>query len=83
LVVAKVWERLAVDKQLVKKVDVERFNLKQLNEEEVKKNCLTSGKSQLLYLFIKRVIKLTAVIIEVYHCCQLHTKFYLTFFSLG
>jgi hypothetical protein len=31
----------------------------------------------------KRVIKLTAVIIEAYHCCQLHTKFYLTFFSLG
>jgi hypothetical protein len=31
----------------------------------------------------KRVIKLTAVIIEAYHCCQLHTKFYLTFFCLG
>jgi hypothetical protein len=36
LVVAKVRERLAVGKQLVKKMDVERFNLKQLNEEEVK-----------------------------------------------
>jgi hypothetical protein len=42
----------------------------------------TSGKSQLLYLFTNTVIKLTAVIIEAYHCCQLHTKFYLTFFSL-
>jgi hypothetical protein len=31
LVVAKVRERLAVGKQLVKKMDVERFNLKQLN----------------------------------------------------
>jgi hypothetical protein len=31
----------------------------------------------------KRVIKLTAVIIEAYHCCQLHTKFYQTFFSIG
>jgi hypothetical protein len=31
----------------------------------------------------KRVIKLTAVIIEAYQCCQLHTKCYLTFFSLG
>jgi hypothetical protein len=31
----------------------------------------------------KRAIRLTAVIIEAYHCCQLHTKFYLTFFSLG
>jgi hypothetical protein len=31
----------------------------------------------------KRVIKLTVVIIEAYHSCQLHTKFYLTSFSLG
>jgi hypothetical protein len=36
LVVAKVRERLAVGKQLVKKMYVETFNLKQLNEEEVK-----------------------------------------------
>jgi hypothetical protein len=36
LVVAKVRERLTVSKRLVKKMDVERFNLKQLNEEEVK-----------------------------------------------
>jgi hypothetical protein len=41
-----------------------------------KENCLTSGKSQLLYLFTKRVIKLTAVIIEAYHCYQLHTHFF-------
>jgi hypothetical protein len=33
LVVAKVRERLAVSKQMVKKMYVERFNLKQLNEE--------------------------------------------------
>jgi hypothetical protein len=39
--------------------------------------------SQLWYLFTKRAIKLTVVIIEEYHCCQLHTKFYQTFFSLG
>jgi hypothetical protein len=36
LVVAKVRERLAVGKQLVKKMDVARFNLKQLKEKEVK-----------------------------------------------
>jgi hypothetical protein len=36
LVVAKVRERLALSKRMVKKMDVERFNLKQLNEEEVK-----------------------------------------------
>jgi hypothetical protein len=35
------------------------------------------------YLFTKRVIKLTVVIIEAYHCCQLHTKLYQTFFLLG
>jgi hypothetical protein len=36
LVVAKIRERLAVSKRMVKEMDVERFNLKQLNEEEVK-----------------------------------------------
>jgi hypothetical protein len=29
------------------------------------------------------VIKQTVVIIEAYHCRQIHTKFYQTFFSLG
>jgi hypothetical protein len=32
LVVAKVKERLAAGKQLVQKMDVERFNLKELND---------------------------------------------------
>jgi hypothetical protein len=32
LVVAKVRERMAVSKRMVKKMDVERFILKQLNE---------------------------------------------------
>jgi hypothetical protein len=36
LVVAKVRERLAVSKRMVKKMDMERFNINQLNEEEVK-----------------------------------------------
>jgi hypothetical protein len=36
-----------------------------------------------LCLFTKRVIKLSAVIIEACHCCQLHTKFYPTFFPLS
>jgi uncharacterized FlaG/YvyC family protein len=36
LVVAKVMERLAVSKRMVKKMNVERCNLNQLNEEEVK-----------------------------------------------
>jgi hypothetical protein len=33
LVVAKVQETLAVNKQMIKKMDVARFNLKQLNED--------------------------------------------------
>jgi hypothetical protein len=36
LVAAKVRERLAVSKRMVKKMDVERFNIKQLNEDEHK-----------------------------------------------
>jgi hypothetical protein len=36
LVVARVTERLAVGKRMIKKMDVEIFNLKQLNEEDVK-----------------------------------------------
>jgi hypothetical protein len=36
LLVAKVTERPAVSKRMVKKMDVEIFNQKQLNEEEVK-----------------------------------------------
>jgi hypothetical protein len=38
--------------------------------------------AELIQAFTKRVIRLTAVVIEAYHCCQLHTKYYLTFFSL-
>jgi len=37
LVVAKVWERLAVNKQSAQKFDVERFNLKKLSELEITK----------------------------------------------
>jgi hypothetical protein len=36
-VVAKVRERLAISKQAAQKFDGERFNLKKLNELEVKK----------------------------------------------
>jgi hypothetical protein len=46
LVVAKVRERLAVGKQLVKKMDVERFNLKQLNEEEIKEEYQVTIKNK-------------------------------------
>jgi hypothetical protein len=42
----------------------------------IRKNCLINGRSLLLYQFAKRAIKLTAIIIVVYHCYQLHKKFY-------
>jgi hypothetical protein len=41
----------------------------------IKKSCLISGRSLLLYQFTKRVINLTVIIIEGYHYYQLHTKF--------
>jgi hypothetical protein len=49
----------------------------------MKRNCLISGRSQLLYLFIRRVIKQTVVTIVAYHSYQLHTKFYQTSFCQG
>jgi hypothetical protein len=36
LVVAEIMERLAVSKQPVNKTDMDRYNLKKLNEGEVK-----------------------------------------------
>jgi hypothetical protein len=39
-------ERLAVSKRMVKKMDVERFNLKQLNEEEVKEQYQVTIKNK-------------------------------------
>jgi hypothetical protein len=44
---------------------------------------LRSEIHKLIKLITKRVIKLTVIIIEEYHCCQLHARFYPTFFSLG
>jgi hypothetical protein len=46
LVVAKVKERLAVSKRMVKKMDVKRFYLKQLNEEEVKEQYQVTIKNK-------------------------------------
>jgi hypothetical protein len=46
LVVAKGRDRLAVSKRMVKKMDVERFNLNQLNEEEVKEQYQVAIKNK-------------------------------------
>ena len=40
----------------------------------IKRNFLSSGRSWLLYLFIRRMIKEIVVIIEAYHFCQLHNR---------
>ena len=42
----------------------------------VVKNCLIAGRSQLVYLFIRKTIKHILVIIEACHCNQVHLKFY-------
>jgi hypothetical protein len=42
----------------------------------IRKHCLISGRSVLLYQFTKRVTKLTVIIIVGYHCYQHRTKFY-------
>jgi hypothetical protein len=49
----------------------------------IRKNCLSSRKSLLPYKFTRRVIQLTVVMREEYHCCQLHTKLYQISFSQG
>jgi hypothetical protein len=46
LVVAKVRERLTVSKQTVKKMHMERFNLKKLNEGEVKEQYQVTIKNK-------------------------------------
>jgi hypothetical protein len=45
LVVATIGERLAVSKRPVNKVDMDRFNLKKLNEGEVKESIRLQSKT--------------------------------------
>jgi hypothetical protein len=60
------------------KQDVGQFVLRSISLlilPGIRSNCLSSGRSRSFYLFIRRVIKQTVVIIEAYHFCQLYTKF--------
>jgi hypothetical protein len=41
---------------------------------EIRRNCLSSGKSQSLNLFLRSVITLAVVTPEAHHFCQLCTK---------
>jgi hypothetical protein len=52
LVVAKVRDRLAVTKRMVKTMAMERFNLKQLNEGEVKEQYQVTTKNRFSALVI-------------------------------
>jgi hypothetical protein len=45
------------------------------------KNCPIIGRCCSLCIFIQRVIKQIVVVIEAYHCYQLHTEFYKMFFQ--
>jgi hypothetical protein len=49
---------------------------KLINSVWYKEELPDSGKSPLMYQFTRMVIKLNVIIIEGYHCYQLHTKFY-------
>jgi len=42
----------------------------------IRRNCLRSGRSRVLYLSIRRAIKQTAVIMGACYFCQLRIKFY-------
>ena len=66
--------------------EVEQFVIRSINLLflfGIKRNCLTNGRSQSLYLSIRRGIKQIVITIAAYHFCQLRTKFYPTSFSQG
>jgi hypothetical protein len=76
LVVIKFWQKLS-------KQDVKHYGLRARDSLilfRVRKNCLISERSPLLYQFTKRVIQSTGVIIKEYHSYWLHTRFYPIFF---
>ena len=49
---------------------------KLVNSTWTRRNCLRSGRSRSLCLFIKRVTKRIVVITEAYGFCQIRTEFY-------
>jgi hypothetical protein len=60
------------------KQEMKRYSLRSINSLilfGVRKNCLISGMSPLLFWFKRKAIKLTVVIMEGCHCYRFHTKF--------
>jgi hypothetical protein len=49
----------------------------------IRRNCLRNGRNLLLYQFVKKVIRLSVIIIGESPSYQLHTKFYTPFFWPG
>jgi hypothetical protein len=45
-----------------------------------RKNCHKNGKNPLFFQFIRKAIKWTVIIIEEFHTCLLHIKFFQTYF---
>jgi hypothetical protein len=75
----KIFESLGISKQKVTHYALRSTNF--LILFGIRKNCHSNGRKLLLDILIKGVIKLAVIIVEEYYCYQLHTKFYLTFFS--
>jgi len=70
----------------IDQIPAEKFALKSLNLLilfGIKGNCLRSGRSRSLYLFIRREMQQIVVIIWAYHFCQTSTKFYPTSYCQG
>jgi hypothetical protein len=72
LVVAEVKERLTGGKQRSHQWS-EIYN--SLILFGIRKNCLISGMSQLLYQFTRKVIQAVVIFVR-YHCYQFYTKVY-------
>jgi len=51
------------------------YEIHKLTVSILNKECLKNGRSRSLYLFIRRAIKQTVVIIEAYHFCHLCSGF--------
>jgi hypothetical protein len=56
LVVAKVRERLALSKRVAQKIDTKRFNVKELNEEDIKEQYLVTIRNKFAALETYRTV---------------------------
>ena len=73
----QLWKKRRNPAVLIKTGDrIARYEIHTLiNSILIKKNCLIAGRSQLVYLFIRKMIKYFVVTIQAYYCNQEHMKF--------